>query len=505
VGAVLTIYAFKVRQFFGPLRSELGAVVIVTLLAVSLLPPMFFVGYFAPTLPIWQSANLGELFAVGLSAFLAFDLLFSLSGGTLTHPAEIDFFATSRLRPRQYVVADYLFQFTVTNALAIPALLVVGLGLSLRLGNGSEVVAAILAFLAFTAAGLALGQSVGLAIAARRRGAKILAVGLVVLLMIPAGHQVWPFLPSYQIVPLPSAAAAYLILALLFGGTLLPHTLLLTAFALIAGIAWFAMTSRDVFPYLRPTMRIAFGQMNLQSKVAQQEALIRGLSRLTRRVSPDLLEGPPVAMMTRLHLTRTIRDGSVLIVALITGVLALISAASRVDEPAPSELTLLSTGWVAVMIPVILAFNWNVMDRANLWTVAMSPRYFGAYFRGMYRTFLILTGVGAVVGAVAGGAVSILGALAATLMSLAACGAAVVVFAAVKIPTDAFSLKAIIPFLVVPLIALAAGAPAVALALFASSPGPWSVVAWPIAISYAIGILVSFDRLVVAASRRFQL
>ena len=505
MGRIRTIYAFKVRQFFGPLRTELGAVIFLAILAVFLLPPIFFVGYFVPMLPIWQSPNLGELFAVALSTFLAFDLLFALSGGTLTHPTEIDFFATSRLRPREYLVADYLFQFTIANGLAVPGLLVAGAGLAFRLGNWVEVFAGIVAFVSFTALGLALGQAVGLGVAARRRGAKAILVALVLLLMVPALHSLWPAFPGYGAVPLPSSAAASLILGLLFGGPVIPGVAILLAFSVGIGAAWIAMSAENVFPHLRPTMRIAFGQMSFQSRVAQQEAIIRGLSHLTRRVPLDLARGSSMGMMTRLHLTRILRDGSVFVVALITGILAFIGVVSRVDAEPSSELAALSTGWVAVMIPVILAFNWNVMERATLWTVATSPRFLGTYFRGMYRGFLLVTFAGAIVSTIAAGFVSLLGALAPILMSLAACGAAVVVFAALKIPADAFSLKAVLPFLVVPVVALAAGAPVIGFAILAGSAAPWGILAWPFAIAYFVGILVLFDRLAVSASHRFQL
>src|SRR3989449_4944710 len=110
------------------------------------MPFILIIGYFVPSTPIWNSPSLVELLAAGLSAFLAFDLLFALSGGTLTHPSEIDFFATAPLRPREYLLADLLFQFTVTDALAVPTLIFAGGGPGRRAGAGAGVVAARPAF-----------------------------------------------------------------------------------------------------------------------------------------------------------------------------------------------------------------------------------------------------------------------------------------------------------------------------------------------------------------------
>src|SRR2546422_4155492 len=146
------------------------------------------IGYFVPSTPVWGSPMLPELLGAGLSAFLAFDLLFALSGGTLTHPSEIDFFTTAPLRPRGYLLADLLFQFTVTDALAIPTLVFAGVGLGLRTGAWAGIVAAILTFLGVAAMGLALGQAVGLSVGAGGRGREAGAGRLVVLLGGPRRH-----------------------------------------------------------------------------------------------------------------------------------------------------------------------------------------------------------------------------------------------------------------------------------------------------------------------------
>src|SRR3989454_8403705 len=135
------------------------------------MPFILLIGYFVPSTPIWDSPGLVELLAAGLSAFLAFDLLFALSGGTLTHPSEIDFFATSPLRPKEYLLADLLFQFTVTDALAVPTLIFAGVGLGLPTGGWAGVPLSEPPFPRFSPMGLALGQAVGLSVVAGRRGA----------------------------------------------------------------------------------------------------------------------------------------------------------------------------------------------------------------------------------------------------------------------------------------------------------------------------------------------
>ena len=234
----------------------------------------------------------------------------------------------------------------------------------------------------------------------------------------------------------------------------------------------------------------------------QAEVLTRGLSGLTGRVSVDLMKGAPLGMMTRFHLVRILRDGSILMVALLTGMLVLIGAANRLGEAPPSDVSILTTGWAGLMIPVILSFNWNATERPNLWTVAMAPRYLGTYFRGFYRATSLVTIAAGVIGALAGSIASPMGIIAALAMAIAACGMAVSIVAAVRIPSDAFSLKSLIPFLVVPPVAILAGAPLVVLSIFASGLGP-SV--WSVGAIYAVVVFLLFDGLPVRAARKFQL
>src|SRR5439155_21824134 len=310
-------------------------------------------------------------------------------------------------------------------ALAVPTLVFAGVGLGLRTGAWGGIALAIVAFLGIAAMGLALGQAVGLAVAAGKRGAKAGLVGLVILLMLPAAHVFFDWLPAYGAIPYPSTAIAYLIRDLLFGGNFVIPAITAGLFAVAVAVAWLVQSGSDVFPNLRPTMRLAFGQTDLRRTTMQAEALTRGLSRLTRRVSVDLMKGPPVAMMTRFHLLRVFRDGSLLMVGILTGMIVLIGAASRLGEAPPSDVSILTTGWAGLMIPVILAFNWNATERPNLWTVAMAPRYLGTYFRGFYRAVSVVTIASGVIGALAGSIASPMGIIAALAMAIAACGIAV--------------------------------------------------------------------------------
>src|SRR2546428_12351806 len=116
MGRVLVVYGFKLRQFFGPVRHSVATLVLLGSGAAITLPFVMIIGYFVPSTPVWGSPMLPELLGAGLSAFLAFDLLFALSGGALTHPPEIDFFTTGPPRPRGNLPPGLPFPLTGAGA-----------------------------------------------------------------------------------------------------------------------------------------------------------------------------------------------------------------------------------------------------------------------------------------------------------------------------------------------------------------------------------------------------
>src|SRR2546426_8224516 len=157
------------------------------------------------------------------------------------------------------------------------------------------------------------------------------------------------------------------------------------------------------------------------------------------------MRGAPWGLLSRSPPLRILRGGSMFIVGPPPGMLVLIGSANRLSDAPTSEVSILTTGWAALMIPMILSFNWNATERPNLWTVAMAPQYLSTYFRGFYRAVALVTVGAGIIGAVAGAVATPLGIVAALVMAVASCGIAVSLMAAIRIPSDAVFPKSVLP------------------------------------------------------------
>jgi hypothetical protein len=110
---VRALLAYKLKMFFGPsYRGRFGPL---PLLGIILLfvPSGFGMGWaiggYMDTVDADMAiATLGMVFGAGL----AFGFIFALGVGVAAHPSELDFLMTAPVKPREYLVADMLFEFS---------------------------------------------------------------------------------------------------------------------------------------------------------------------------------------------------------------------------------------------------------------------------------------------------------------------------------------------------------------------------------------------------------
>src|SRR5207302_479177 len=115
--------------------------------------------------------------------------------------------------------------------------------------------------------------------------------------------------------PIPSTAFASLGLAILRDA---PPSLvdLAVAAGYLIGVAlvWWPLSNAYVFHGLKPTMSAGFGQMDLGSRMEMQRRMTAVLGRFTTRVGIRTDRGSDTGLMTRYHLVRIWRDGSIVFV-----------------------------------------------------------------------------------------------------------------------------------------------------------------------------------------------
>src|SRR3972149_1526861 len=112
MGRPLSLFAYKIRFFFGPsLRSRLGPFAYLGLVAI-FIPSGYGLGVgLATGLQSADDAAAVNLLAAPLATLLSIGLLYSMGAGVTAHASEFDFFLTADIRPRQYLLADLMFQF----------------------------------------------------------------------------------------------------------------------------------------------------------------------------------------------------------------------------------------------------------------------------------------------------------------------------------------------------------------------------------------------------------
>jgi hypothetical protein len=214
-----------------------------------------------------------------------------------------------------------------------------------------------------------------------------LVVGLLVLSLLPAASLVNPGFPlDFSSLPLPQTGFAEIANGIL-QGTVASAQSFAYALGWIAAIAlaWYAVSDSYIFHGIRPTLSAGFGQVDISQRMLRQRRITGALGGLTTRVGLRTDTGTELGFMTRFHLIRIWRDGSILFVLLLIVLFTVPNIlASSSTRGAISSLQILT-------IPIaILALNWSYYERENLWTVVTAGRSVTSYFKGLMLSMAAL-------------------------------------------------------------------------------------------------------------------
>src|SRR5438309_2089587 len=144
---------------------------------------------------------------------------------------------------------------------------------------------------------------------------------------------------QFEQLPIPSTAFAALGLAVLRGA---PASLadIAVAAAYLGGIAlvWLLLSNSYIFHGIKPTMSAGFGQVDLGSRMEIQRRITARFGGVTTRIRLRTDRGSETGLMTRFHLVRIWRDGSVVFV-IFFALLAILPAALGGGAAGGSELS----------------------------------------------------------------------------------------------------------------------------------------------------------------------
>jgi len=392
MGRSLALFTYKMRFFFGPaLRGRFGPLAYLALILI-FLPQGYAFGYaiglslrtlHAEAAILVLSAPLATIFSVGL--------LYSLGAGVTAHVSEFDFFLTADVRPREYLIADLAFQFVSLLAAAGLAAGFAAAAMVLAAGRSIVAAAPLFGVFALYVAFVLLTSQVFVILRIRfpKVPVRLLTLPVIGLSLLPALGVAVPGLPiRFDELPLPSIAFAALGLAVLRATqpSLLDAAVAAAYLAAIAGV-WLTYSKTYIFHGLKPTLTAGFGQVDFRSRMEMQRRIMARLGGVTTRIRLRTDRGSDTGLMTRFHLVRIWRDGSVVFVGLFA-LLVIVPTSlggARANEIAPITVTQTLTFLLG-----ILAMNWAFSERENLWILLSAAKSPGSYFRGLMLSFAVI-------------------------------------------------------------------------------------------------------------------
>src|SRR2546426_424404 len=372
VGRTLTLFTSKLRFCCGPaLRGRSGPLAYLALVLIFLPSGFAFGVTLGTTVRDAEPTAAIDVLAAPLAGLLSFGLLYALGAGVTAHASEFDFFLTADVRPREYLVADLLFQLVSLLGAGGLSAAVAAVGMAVTMGRPALEALPLFALLIVDTFFVLMTSQVLVILRVRfpKRPVRLVTTALLILSLVPSASLADPAFPiRFADLPLPSTAFAALGLAVL-RGTSWPILDVLLALGYAGGVAvaWYALSNTYIVHGLRPTMSAGFGQVDMGSRMEIQRHMTARLGVVTTRVRFRPERGGATSLMTPLHLGRIWRGGSILFLALLA---APHSLRLPIDSLALSIASPIGGGFVAAA----------VLTRIKLKPSALSLAALGIFF-----------------------------------------------------------------------------------------------------------------------------
>ncbi len=386
---VLLITSLKLKEYFGPVRTEPRRLILSLIFLISMALPAALLGYATAVDP--STAPVGGPAATastGLALFLAAGLLTALSGGIMVWPMELDFVLTSPVGVRNYLRACLLFQMLITQLTTIPFVpTVVGFALGRGL-SAAWVLLAVAAFQGFLLFSILAAQALGMLVMTHGRWAKALVACCIIFLTLPVIGMVAPF-PRFEDLPFPSTL--YVATLALAAGrpTTFPWAPVGLSAYLLAGLVAHGWMSRGaLLPYLRPGTTLGFGDaFHMGAPSARGEGGRRRATRALGHLRAE--EGSVLRVLLRFHLLRMARERG--IVAVFAFFLLLLLVPSLLSGPSTGTQVATSAVLYTSMLGPMLTASWSTTERPNLWIPLSSGGHGSSYFRALFAAFVLFS------------------------------------------------------------------------------------------------------------------
>jgi hypothetical protein len=390
---VSLLLSYKLKSFFAPsYRGKFGPLPLIGLSLV-FLPSGISVGYYMGEAMMGSDPEFAvNLLGTALSGMMVFGFIFALGVGITAQPSELDFLMTTPVRPREYLVADLLFQFGSLMIAGGMAILFSVFGL--LWGMGVSMLLAVPVLLLLGLYGMMVFFIIqSLTVLRIRHPQSMIRAVVLVLLFLSAVPMLSLASSDFPVrfgdLPIPQSAVGAMAFDVLNGsGVEIRDAMIVAAYLAVVIALWARVSGMYYFHGVKPTLSAGFGQVDMSSKMAQQKRMITGFGRFTTKIGLRTDSGGELSLMTRLSLIRFWRDGSFVFVALLlaiflgTGVMQ-----SSSDKSSPITLNLFQAGAWPI---AILALNWCYYERENLWIPVVGGRPLVSYFRGLMMALVVV-------------------------------------------------------------------------------------------------------------------
>lgn len=382
----LTLFSVKVRHYLGPLIRRpryLLSLVLMYVLWLSVTGlfslAMRFSGIVSGSGP---SGFLPVLSEITVTAVLATGIYLGIKGGITAFPYEIDFVVASYVRARIFLFSDLLFQFLLLSLFIFPPVTLMITTLTFP-WHVDYLVRSLPTYAVAISAAILLSHVLGLSrVKLGDRGSRALGWALMVAVLVP-------LLLLALRVPKPDAMRYHpaVILSNVIRGDI-TDVYVVAPYIFLLTLIYLHLSRANFYPSVTPVLISAL--MEQPTKISRYFKFPTFVTKVVGlRNSGDL-----TSLMYALHLMRVVREGSLLsgitvLVFLTLGNTAVPRMMGGFQFSELAQLTMIAL--YVPLLPALLAINWSISERKNIWVVKLSPGTERHYLTGLLLTYVTVS------------------------------------------------------------------------------------------------------------------
>jgi len=351
---IIAILAFKLAQYYGPLRYSNYSKLLQVLLYFLMVTTSLFTAALTRLLLVQNENYILAVVVLSISIILLLGIYLGVKGGVMSLQSEIDFILVSNVKPRNYLLADLIFQLILLNSILTPSLLVFILIISRT--TITNLINTIAMFELTILAAVMLSHVIGLRKSLENdRKVNYVAAALAIVFLFPVFLMAVDAVEFVDYTPLPQVILAKNMMG---RGVVFDNLAVVVFFLCLLVIYYKTVNHLSSLVVVTPLLKTALVEVG-------GVKIVKIPSLLSIRVDESVLISG-----IKLHVIRIIRDRSILMVSLVALIFLMANMAfsNLMGDSGFSDLAVVtSTILYTAFIPAVLSINWGLFERDNLW------------------------------------------------------------------------------------------------------------------------------------------